>query len=278
MSHDRRQHIRVRAQDPGFFETVGELWATSELLGVLIFRQIKARYAQTAFGTFWIVIQPLLSAVLYTLVFGLFVKVPTAGVPYVLFAYAGTVAWTVFAQGFDRAGISLVQDERLITKIYFPRLHLPISSALSVAPDLAISVALLLPVAWILGFPPHLRILWAVPAVTVPFLLAIGAGSLVASLNIRWRDLRQAAPFLVQIFVWATPVAYPLEVVPAGWRSVLLYGNPMTAPVLLFRHALLGTPFPPLSALAVSLGFGVALLLFGTAVFRSVEKTFADYI
>jgi lipopolysaccharide transport system permease protein len=274
----KRPQIHIRAKDPGLFETLGELVSTRELLWVLIVRQIKMRYAQTAFGTFWIVIQPLLSAVLYTLVFGLFVKVPTAGVPYVLFSYSGMVVWTVFAQGFDRAGISLVQDERLITKTYFPRLHLPISAALSVAPDLAISGLLLLPVAWILGFAPHFRILWAIPAVLVPFILATGAGSLVASLNIRWRDLRQAAPFLVQIFVWATPVAYPLEVVPQGWRNVLLFGNPMTAPVLLFRHAVLGTAFPPLSALAVSLGFSVALLLFGTTIFRAVEKTFADYI
>jgi lipopolysaccharide transport system permease protein len=278
MSLDGTPLIRIRAKDPGFIETVGELLVTRELLLVLVVRQIKMRYAQTAFGTFWIVIQPLLSAVLYTLVFGLFVKVPTAGVPYVLFSYSGMVVWTVFSQGFDRAGISLVQDERLITKTYFPRLHLPISAALSVAPDLAISTALLLPVAWILGFPPQLRLLWALPAIAVPLLLATGAGSLVASLNIRWRDLRQAAPFLVQIFVWATPVAYPLEVVPGKWRDVLLFGNPMTAPVLVFRHAVVGTPLPSLSAIWVSLGSSLLLLLFGTMVFRSVEKTFADYI
>ena len=278
MTIDRKPQIRIRAKDPGFLETVLELLLSLELLSVLIQRQIKMRYAQTAFGTFWIVIQPLLSAVLYTLVFGLFVRVPTAGVPYVLFSYSGMVIWTVFAQGFDRAGISLVQDERLITKTYFPRLHLPLSAALSVAPDLGISLLLLLPVAWLLGFPPHPRLLWAFPSFIVPFLLAIGSGSLVASLNIRWRDLRQAAPFLVQIFVWATPVAYPLEVVPVVWRNVLLYGNPMTAPVLLFRYAVLGTPFPPISAIWISFGLSVALLLFGTTVFRSVEKTFADYI
>ena len=278
MSQDRRPQIRIRPESPGIVETIADLVATRELLWVLILRQIKMRYAQTAFGTFWIVLQPLLSAVLYTLVFGMFVKVPTNGVPYVLFSYSGMVGWTVFAQGFDRAGTSLVQDERLITKTYFPRLHLPLSAVLSVAPDLAISTLLLLPVAWILGFPPQLRLLWALPAVAVPVLLAIGFGSVVASMNIRWRDLRQAAPFLVQIFVWATPVAYPLEVVPPKWQTILLAANPMTAPVLLFRHALLGTPFPPTWALWTSLATSVVVLLAGTTVFRSVEKTFADYI
>jgi len=273
-----RSHIHIRAKDPGFFETVGEMVRARELLWVLILRQIKMRYAQTVFGTFWIVIQPLLSAVLYTLVFGLFVKVPTAGVPYVLFSYSGMVAWTVFAQGFDRSGISLVQDERLITKTYFPRLHLPFSAALSVFPDFLVSIVILLPLAWILGFPPSWRLLWMVPAIVAPLLLAIGAGSIVSSMNIRWRDLRQAAPFLVQIFVWATPVAYPLDVVPGVWKTVILAFNPMSASVLLFRHALLGSPFPPWWALGLSWGLACGLLLLGTYVFRSVEKTFADYI
>ena len=273
-----RSHIHIRAEDPGFFETVGEMVRARELLWVLIVRQIKMRYAQTVFGTFWIVIQPLLSAVLYTLVFGLFVKVPTAGIPYVLFSYSGMVAWTVFAQGFDRSGISLVQDERLITKTYFPRLHLPLSAALSVFPDLLVSIVILLPLSWILGFPPTWRLVWIIPSVLVPALLAVGAGAIVSSMNIRWRDLRQAAPFLVQVFVWATPVAYPLDVVPGAWKTVLLAANPMSASVLLFRHALLGTPFPPWWALSLSWGLAIVLLLFGSYVFRSVEKTFADYI
>jgi lipopolysaccharide transport system permease protein len=278
MSHNRKTQILIRAKDPGPVDTLLELVGSRELLWVLIQRQIKMRYAQTAFGVFWIVIQPLLSAVLYTLVFGFFVKVPTAGVPYVLFSYSGMVAWTVFAQGFDRAGISLVQDERLLTKTYFPRLHLPLSAALSVFPDLFVSTAILLPVAWILRFPPSWRLVWALPSMVAPIMLAIGAGAIVSSMNVRWRDLRQAAPFLVQIFVWATPVAYPLDMVPGVWRTVLLVANPMTASILLFRYALLGTPFPPTWALATSWAISLGILLAGSFVFRSVEKTFADYI
>lgn len=278
MTSESRSQIHIRAQDPGILETVAELWQTKELLGVLVLRQIKARYAQTAFGTFWVVLQPLLAAALYTLVFGLFVKVPTGGVPYVLFSYSAMVVWMIFAQGFDRSGISLVQDERLITKTYFPRLHLPISAALSVAPDFAISTLLLFPVALYFGYYPGFRLLWALPAVAVPFLLAVGSGALVASMNIRWRDLRQAAPFLVQILVWATPVAYPLEIAPERWRNIILAANPMAPPVLLFRHALLGTPLPPLWSMGTSLALALVLFLFGSYVFRRVEKSFADYI
>lgn len=277
MTQARRQQIHIRAKNPGFFETVGELLSTLELLGVLIVRQIKSRYAQTAFGAFWIVFQPLIAAAIYTLVFGLFVKVPTGGVPYVLFSYSAMVAWSVFSQGFDRAGISLVQDERLITKTYFPRLHLPLAAVFSTLPDLAVSLLLLVPLAWIMKYPPGLRIAWAVPAILIPMMLSMGLGAMVASLNVRWRDLRQAAPFFVQIWVWATPVAYPLELAPQRWRNALLL-NPLTPPILLFRHALLGTPLPPPWALGSSLATAVVLLFLGSWIFRRVEKTFADYI
>ena len=274
---DERKPIHIRAADPGFLETVSELYQTRELLWVLFVRQIKSRYAQTAFGAFWVLFQPVMAAALYTLVFGVFVKVPTKGVPYVLFSYSAMVLWSVFAQGFDRAGMCLVQDERLITKTYFPRLHLPISAALSTLPDLVISAALLLPVAWIMGFPPRLQLLWALPAIAAPLLLSMGAGAVIASLNVRWRDLRQMAPFLVQIGVWATPVAYPLEVAPERWRSLLLL-NPLTPPILLFRHAVLGSPFPPAWSLWTSVGSSFFLFFLGTWIFRRVEKTFADYI
>jgi lipopolysaccharide transport system permease protein len=277
MNASGKQTIHIRAKDPGFVETVLELVASRELLWVLVLRQIRARYAQTAFGAFWVLFQPLMAAALYTLVFGIFVKVPTAGVPYVLFSYSAMVVWTVFSQGFDRAGISLVQDERLITKIYFPRLHLPFSAALSTLPDLAVSIVVLLPLAWAFGFAPEVRLFWAIPAIAAPLLLSMGAGAIIASLNVRWRDLRQLAPFLVQIGVWATPVAYPLEVAPDRWRDILLL-NPLTPPVLLFRHAVVGSPFPPWWSLASSMAIALGLFFLGCVIFRRVEKTFADYI
>jgi lipopolysaccharide transport system permease protein len=277
MSMNSRQQIHIRAKDPGIVETVSELIATRELLWVLVRRHIKSRYAQTAFGAFWVLFQPVMAAALYTLVFGVFVKVPTKGVPYVLFSYSAMVLWSLFAQGFDRAGVCLVQDERLITKTYFPRLHLPVSAALSTLPDLVISVVFLLPVAWAMGFPPRLQLFWALPAIAAPLLLSMGAGSAIASLNVRWRDLRQMAPFLVQIWVWATPVAYPLEVAPERWRDILLL-NPLTPPVLVFRHAFLGSALPPAWSMWTSFGGSLLLFFVGTWIFRRVEKTFADYI
>lgn len=277
MQQDGRRSIHIRPRDPGFLETISELVRSRELLWVLVQRQLKSRYAQTAFGTFWVLFQPLMAAALYALVFGVFVKVPTQGIPYVLFSYAAMVVWSLFAQGFDRTGLSLVMDERLITKIYFPRLHLPFSASLSSLPDLFVSLLLLVPVSWAMGYPPRFQFFWAIPSLVVPLLLSAGAGAVVASLNIRWRDLRQAAPFLIQIWVWATPVAYPLEVAPDRWRTLLLL-NPMTPPVMAFRHALLGTPLPPSWSLASSLGTALFLFFLGCWVFRRVEKTFADYI
>lgn len=276
MSQDRNT-IRIHAGDPSMIRAVLEVFASRELLEVLILRQIRIRYAQTAFGAFWVVLQPLLAATLYTLVFGMFVKVNTGNVPYALFSYAGMVAWSIFSQGFERASISLVQDERLITKTYFPRLLLPLSSALSIMPDLIISTLLLIPVAIVMGHPPGRDAWMLIPAVIPPLFLAIGSGALVASINIRWRDLRQAAPFVVQMLVWATPVAYPLELVPAQWRDLLLL-NPMTSSIMLYRHAMLGTALPPLWAFLTSFGISIAVLLLGFHVFRRVEKTFADYI
>lgn len=276
MSQERNT-IRIHPGDPSMLRILKDVLDSRELLEVLILRQIRIRYAQTAFGAFWVVLQPMLAATLYTLVFGMFVKVPTGGVPYALFSYGGMVAWSIFSQGFERAGVSLVQDERLITKTYFPRQLLPLSAALSVLPDLAISTLLLIPVAWAMGFAPRLDIWMLIPAIIPPFMLAIGSGALVASMNIRWRDLRQAAPFVVQMLVWATPVAYPIDLAPAAWRDILLL-NPMTAPIMVFRHAMLGTPLPPMWAFASSLLISFAVLLLGFHVFRRVEKTFADYI
>lgn len=228
-------------------------------------------------GAFWVLLQPMLTAALYTLVFGVFVRVQTGNVPYPLFSYSGMVLWMVFAQGFERGGMSLVQDERLISKIYFPRLLLPWSAVFSVMVDLAVSTAVLIPVAWIWGIPPTWNLLW-IPVALLPALLAAcGLGTLIASLNIRWRDLRQVAPFLVQIWVWVTPVAYSFAMVPSPWDKVLLF-NPLSAPVLLFRHATLGTGMPPLWALAFSFASSFLLFVLGTVVFRRVERSFADYI
>lgn len=248
-----------------------------ELFRVLLFRQVSIRYAQTALGALWVVLQPTMFALIYSLVFGVFAAAPSEGRPYFLFSYCGTVAWTLFAQGIERAGTSFVQDERLVTKTWFPRLLLPFAAAGSVLVDVGIALVLLLiALPFTIGFP-GLRGLLALPALLNLLVLTLGMGTLLAAINVRWRDIRQATPTLVQILVWVTPVAYPLLLVPESLRGLAL-ANPIAAPVLLFRHALLGTTSPPLWSIAWSVLFSI--LLFGGAVkvFQRVDRTLADHI
>lgn len=270
------REVKISAADPPILQTITDLWASRGLFSVLVWRQINIRYAQTFFGLIWMLLQPGLTGLLYWLVFGMFVKVPTQGVPYPMFVLSGIVIWTVFSQGMERGSSSLIQDERLITKVYFPRLLLPLSASLSVLADFAIALAILAPVSIFLGFAGW-GLLWVPVALLPAILMAGGMSMLFSSLNIRFRDLRQMAPFLVQAWIWATPVAYPLELVPQPWVAPVL-ANPLSAPVLVFRHALTGSALPPLWSIWTSLAASVLMFLFGAWVFRRVEKDFADYI
>jgi len=268
---------RIRASGPGWSESLAELFRYRELLMALTMRNISSRYAQTMFGALWVLFQPLMQVVLYWLVFGLFVPVPTANIPYVLVALSGLLTWMLFSQGMERASLSLVQDERLVTKVYFPRLLLPMAAQLSVLVDYFLGMVVLLPLAWVLGFPPSGSLVFLVPAGLLGMLGAFGVGSAFAALNIRWRDLRQVTPFLVQTLVWATPVAYPMDAVPAKWQAVILC-NPMAPAVMLARHAVVGTPLPPTWSLVLSASVLLLLSALAVAIFRKVEGAFADYI
>lgn len=274
----RSQEVNIQAEDTPALDGLVEVWKHRSLLWVLVMRQISVRYAQTFFGLFWILIQPGLTALLYWLVFGIFVKVPTGNTPYPLFALTGLSLWNLFAQGFDRAGASIVQDEKLVTKVYFPRLLLPLAASGSVLADFAVAFAILLPLSLVFGAPARDSSLLLLPVVVaVPYLLASGFGSIVGAVNIRFRDLRQVAPFLIQMWVWATPVAYPLEVVPPAWLPLLL-ANPVSAPVLVFRHILTGSSLPPVWSIWYSVVASVFVFFAGAWIFRKVEKDFADYI
>lgn len=268
---------RIQPQDPGVLDVASELAASWHLVLALSRRQISVRYAQTIFGALWVVIQPLFTTLLYTLVFGLFVKVPTGGVPYPLFALSGMIAWNLFSQSMERASGSLIQDERLITKVYFPRLALPISAAASSLVDFVVSLAILLPAAWLYGYHTSPGIILGMLGLAPLFSCALATGTLLASLNIRWRDLRQVAPFFTQILVWASPVAWPLEIAPAEWHWALLL-NPLTPPILLFRAFVTEAAPPPAWSLGASVASSIALLLVAFQVFRRVERNFADYI
>lgn len=256
---------------------LGALWQYRELLYFLIWRDVKIRYKQTAIGVAWAVLQPLLTMVLFALVFGRFAGVPSDGVPYPVFAYAALLPWYYFAQAVTESGRSLVGDAHLIRKVYFPRLVIPLAAVVRPLVDFALSFLVLLGLLVWFGIRPG----WGVAALPVFVLLAmltaLAAGLWLSALNVRYRDVGHTIPFLVQIWLFASPVAYPLGLVPEAWR--FLYSlNPMVGVIEGFRWALLGKGSPDLQAMAAS-SVAVLVVLFGGLVhFRLLERTFADVV
>ena len=260
-----------------------ELWQYRELLWFLTLRDIKLRYKQTALGVAWAVIQPLFTMVVFTIFFGKLGKLPSDGKPYALFVLAALIPWQLFAYALTQSSNSLVAEQRLITKVYFPRLIVPVASVLSGLVDFVVAFLLLLVMAVagpLLGWSPVVPT-WAVltlPAfVLFAVLSALAVGLWLSALNVQYRDVRYTIPFLTQFWMFLTPVAYPASLVPAQYR--LLYGlNPMAGVVEGFRWALLGTDAPDWGLMAVSAGVVAALLAGGMLYFRRMEKTFADVV
>jgi len=247
-----------------------------ELLYFLVLRVVKLRYKQTAFGAAWAVLQPLLAMVAFTLIFGRLARLPSDGLPYAVFAYAALVPWTYFANTLTQASNSLVDNERMLTKVYFPRALLPLASVIAGLLDLVIAVVVLFGLLIAYRVPVSANV-WALPIfVLLGALAAFAVGLWLAALNVRYRDVRHAVPFLIQFWLFVTPVAYSSGLVPPRWR--LWYGlNPMVGVVDGFRWSLLGRPEVPGSA-AVSYLMVLALLLGGLSYFRRTERTFADII
>lgn len=255
---------------------LSEFWRCRRLLYVLAWRDLKVRYKQMVLGAAWVVLQPLLAMAVFTLVFGRLARVPSAGVPYPVFVFCGLLIWQLFAQALVRAGNSLVEERYLLTKVYIPRLILPVSDILGGLPDFAVNFAVLLGLMLINGMRPTLAMLAALPFLLMVLVTAIGAGLLLAALNVRFRDVGYAVPFFVQLWFFVTPVAYPASMVPEGWR--FLYGlNPMAAAVEGFRGALLGTASAD-SATGASILAVAVLAVVGLLYFQSTEKTFADVV
>ena len=254
-----------------------ELWDCRELLYFLVWRDVKVRYKQTVIGTAWTVIQPLVTVVIFTLVFQNFAKMPSDGIPYPLFSFTALLPWNFFARAPNSSILSLVGNANLITKVYFPRLVLPISAILSGLIDFGISFLFLLGMMIWFGFMPG----WGVLAVPLLLLLAVltalSIGLWLAVINVRYRDIGQATSFFIQLWLFVSPVAYPLSVVPEKWR--LLYSfNPMTGVIEGFRWALLGNAMPSLVPIAISIAMVIALLYGGIRFFRRMEETFADVV
>ena len=254
-----------------------ELWEFRELLFFLIWRDIKVRYKQTILGATWAVLQPLLTMVVFSLIFGKLGKLPSNGIPYPVFTFAALVPWQLFSRALSDASISLVGNQNMVTKIYFPRIFLPSASVLGGLLDFGISFTILLILMVIYEIP----FTWAI--LTVPLFLALcvmtalAVGLWLSALNVRFRDVKYITPFLLQFWMYASPVAYSSSLIPEQWR--FLYGlNPMAGVVEGFRWALLGQPisvssFLPISILAVALLFITSLIYF-----QRMELTFADVV
>ncbi len=253
------------------------VWPYRELLYFLIWRDIKVRYKQTVIGAGWAICQPLMTMVIFTIVFGNFAKIPSDGLPYPIFAYTALLPWNFFAQALGRSGISLVGSANLITKVYFPRLIIPIAAAVASIVDFAIAFVILLGMMIWFGIAPT----WGMLALPLFLLLtlvtALSVGLWLSALNVRYRDVGYIIPFLTQFWMYASPVVYPVSLVPEKWR--LLYSlNPMAGVIEGFRWALLGKGTPDFGVIAVSGGVVMALLLGGIVYFGRTEQTFADIV
>ena len=254
-----------------------ELWDYRELLYFLTWRDIKVRYKQTALGAAWAVIQPFFMMVVFSLFFGKLAGVPSDGIPYPVFAFCGLLPWQLFAHALTESSNSLVGNQNLITKVYFPRLVVPIAAVLGGVVDFAIAFVILLVMMLYFGIVPG----WAI--VTLPLFIvlaittALAVGLWLSALNVKYRDVRYTMNFLVQFWLFATPVAYPSSLIPVQWRWA--YGlNPMAGVVEGFRWALLGKTDPPGALLGVSIAVVVLLLIGGLYYFRKMEQEFADVV
>jgi lipopolysaccharide transport system permease protein len=254
-----------------------ELWHFRDLLYFLIWRDLKVRYKQTALGAAWAVIQPFFTMVVFSIFFGRLAGVPSDGLPYPLFAFAGLVPWTFFSNALAQSSNSLVGNQHLITKVYFPRLVIPVSAVLSGTLDFVIAFLVLLGMMIYYGVFPGI----AVFTISLFFLLALttalGIGLWLSALNVEFRDVRYIVPFLTQFWLFATPVAYPSSMLSEPWRT--LYGfNPMVGVVEGFRWALLGKPALSGAMLTISVITAFVLLVTGALYFRRMERTFADIV
>ncbi len=269
--------IRLQANSGWPGANLAELWRQRELLGFFIWRDVKVRYKQTLLGIAWALLQPLATISVFSVVFGRLAHLDSEGAPYPAFCLAGLLPWMLFASGLTAAAQSLVGNVNLITKVYFPRLLLPVSSVLSALLDFAVSLALaLVLLAWYRILPGARLLLLPLPLALV-LLTGAGAGCWLAALNARYRDVRHALPFLMQLWMYATPVVYSLQLVPPTWRPWAAL-NPLVAAVEMFRYILLRTPAPSAGILLVSTAVALGLSLSGIWFFRITERTIADTI
>jgi lipopolysaccharide transport system permease protein len=256
---------------------LGAIWQYRELLYFLAWREVKVRYKQTVIGVAWAILQPLMTMFIFTLIFGTFVKIPSDGIPYPLFAYAGLLPWTYFSEATVRSSGSLVSDANLLRKVYFPRLIIPLAAAITPAVDLALAFLVMLGLMVWYGVTPTANALFLPLFLALAFAIALAVGLWLSALNVKYRDIRHTVPFVVQVWMYATPIVYPISMVPENWRFVLAL-NPMAGIIEGFRWGLLGKESPDFSVMTASTLVVIALLFSGWVFFRRMERIFADVV
>jgi lipopolysaccharide transport system permease protein len=253
------------------------IWQYRELLYFLVWRDLKVRYKQTALGIGWAVLQPFVTMVIFTVIFGKLVKVPSDGLPYPIFAYSALLPWNYFASALQRCVASVVGDAALVSKVYFPRLILPLAGTVSGFADFFVSFLLLLGMMAFYG----LGVSWS--ALAIPFFLllalssALAVGLWLSALNVRYRDVGHTIPFLMQVWMYASPIVYPVSMIPEKYRFFYSL-NPMAGVIEGFRWALLGKQSPDFSVMAISAAVVLLLISGGLIFFRNMERTFADVV
>lgn len=255
---------------------LGDLWEYRELLYFLVWRDIKIRYKQTVLGAAWAIIQPLATMVVFTVIFGRLAKIPSEGIPYPIFSYCALLPWNYFAIALDRSSNSLVNNAQLLSKVYFPRLVIPLAGVSAGVVDFGIAFLVLIGIMLFYGIAPTVTAL-ALPAfLLLAMATALGVSLWLSALNVQYRDIRYVIPFLIQFWMYATPVVYSSSLIPERWR--VLYGlNPMAGVVEGFRWALVGANAPG-PMLAMSMAMVLLILISGAFYFRHMEKTFADVV
>jgi len=255
-----------------------DLWTYRELVYFMIWRDVKVRYKQTMLGAAWAVIQPVMTMLVFTFLFGRIAKLPSENIPYPIFSYIALLPWGLFVAALNQASRSLTANQNMVTKIYFPRLILPLASILSGLVDFVIAFVILIGLMFYYDVTPSINALWALPLfLLLTIVAALGVALWLAAINVQYRDVNYALPFMTQFWLFITPVAYSSNLISEKWQ--LLYSlNPMAGVVNGFRWALLGTSTGPGPEMAISVIISIIVLISGLFYFRNMEKTFADTI
>lgn len=269
--------ITIRPSAGLFGRGIRDLWSYRELAYFLVWRDVKVRYKQTVLGAAWAVIRPFTLMVIFSVVLGHYGKLPSEGVPYPLLIYTALVPWTLFESGLTAASSSLVSEANLVSKVYFPRLLMPLAAVLGCVVDFVIAFSIIIVMMIYYGVSPHIGVLLIPVWLMLTMVAAVGVGAWLAALNVRYRDIQYVVPFLLQVWLFITPILYVSKIFPHGVQLILGL-NPMASVADGFRWGLIGTPAPAWGTVGLSVGVALLALALGLAYFQRVERSFADII